>query len=121
MKRLMTYCLCAVTMALCLSCGSDDETLRDDLLGTWYGIFKYKNPVSGTKYHYLDITLNENKTFHLSEKKYANKDAKEKSGAWSVEGNEITLTVKGTEFLTGELNGTTLTFESAGQKTVLKK
>ena len=67
------------------------------------------------------LTLNQDKTFHLSEKKYANKDAKEKSGAWSVEGNEITLTVKGTEFLTGELNGTTLTFESAGQKTVLKK
>ena len=62
----MTYCLCAVTMALCLSCGSDDETLRDDLLGTWYGIFKYKNPVSGTKYHYLDITLNENKTGEFS-------------------------------------------------------
>ena len=67
------------------------------------------------------LTLNQDKTFHLSEKKYANKDAKEKSGAWSVEGNEITLTIKGTEFLTGELNGTTLTFESAGQKTVLKK
>ena len=67
------------------------------------------------------LTLNQDKTFHLSEKKYANKDAKEKSGAWSVAGNEITLTVKGADFLTGELNGTTLAFESAGQKTVLKK
>ncbi len=28
MRRLMTYCLCAVTMALCLSCGSDDPEMN---------------------------------------------------------------------------------------------
>ncbi len=35
MKRLMTYCLCAVTMALCLSCGSDDESESSGIRG-WY-------------------------------------------------------------------------------------
>ena len=42
MKRLITYCLCAVTMALCLSCSSNDEEVAPEksynklIVGSWY-------------------------------------------------------------------------------------
>ena len=68
----------------------------------------------------MELILQESKEFHLSEKKKANGSANETRGAWSVEGNEITLSVNGMDILTGTLNGDMLTIE-AGQKTVLKR
>jgi hypothetical protein len=68
----------------------------------------------------MELMLKEDKTFHLSEKKFANKPANETRGEWSVKGNEITLSVNGMDILTGTLNGDMLTIET-GQKTVLKR
>lgn len=39
-------------------CSSDDDPVSADITGTWYGTRSYYNPVGGTKFQYLSITLN---------------------------------------------------------------
>lgn len=44
-----------------ISCGKDDDNLQEDIVGTWYGIRSYYNPVGGTKYQYLTIKFESNR------------------------------------------------------------
>ncbi len=46
-------------------CSSDDDPISDEITGTWYGTRTYYNPVGGTKYQYLTITLNADHTGNL--------------------------------------------------------
>lgn len=56
--------VCAVLGCLLPSC-DDDEDVRLDILGSWYGTHSYYNPVGGTKYQYLTINFYENGTGQL--------------------------------------------------------
>lgn len=47
-----------------VSCG-DDEPDYQDVVGSWYGTRSYYNPVGGTKYQYLTVRFNADKTGSL--------------------------------------------------------
>lgn len=48
---------------ICLLFGcSNEEPIPSNIIGTWYGTRSYVNPVSGTKYQYLTVTFNQDKT-----------------------------------------------------------
>lgn len=48
-----------------VSCGGDDEPDYNDIVGSWYGTRSYYNSVGGTKYQYLTVRFNADKTGSL--------------------------------------------------------
>lgn len=52
-------------LPVCLVSCSGDEPKSNDLVGTWYGTRHYNNPVGGTRYQYLTVNLNSDKTGSL--------------------------------------------------------
>ena len=44
------------------SCSDDDEQSNSAVVGSWFGTHSYNNPVSGTKYNYLSLWLEEDGT-----------------------------------------------------------
>lgn len=53
-------------MLLCFSCKDNDEpTSGYDVVGTWYGEYKYYNPAAGYKTQFLTITFNPDGTGEL--------------------------------------------------------
>lgn len=47
-------------MLTACSNNEQDEIIRNDITGSWYGTRSYYNPASGTKYQYLRITFESN-------------------------------------------------------------
>ena len=58
MKKFMTYCLCAVTMALCLSCGSDDPEMSPNDPGKVQAGSKLPNGLVCTQWGGSNIQYN---------------------------------------------------------------
>lgn len=58
MKKFMTYCLCAVTMALCLSCGSDDPEVSPNDPGKVQAGSKLPNGLVCTQWGGSNIQYN---------------------------------------------------------------
>ncbi|MDE7409698.1 MAG: hypothetical protein K2N09_06720 [Muribaculaceae bacterium] len=54
--------ICLICNILLISCGNseDEETIINNIIGSWYGTRTYYNPASGTKYQYLNITFESN-------------------------------------------------------------
>lgn len=66
MKKLFLSLLVvmALSLAVC-ACSSGDDESSADLAGIWYGTRSYYNPAAGTKYQYLTVTLDADKTGSL--------------------------------------------------------
>lgn len=68
-NKFSKYCFDSVIVFMVLilfgGCNKEDNNDISMVEGKWYGIRSYYNPVGGTKYQYLTITFNANKTGEL--------------------------------------------------------
>lgn len=61
-----SYILIVLSLLLCFSCKDNDESASGyDIVGTWYGEYKYYNPAAGYKTQFLTITFNPDGTGEL--------------------------------------------------------
>lgn len=52
-------------MFIACSSNNDEEIMRNEIIGSWYGTRTYYNPASGTKYQYLNMTFDSNSMGNL--------------------------------------------------------
>lgn len=61
--KYISWYICLLSIAL-VGCKGDepqhDESVHSEIVGIWYGTFKYNNPVSGVKYNYLTLSFDNN-------------------------------------------------------------
>lgn len=63
--KLLSLVISAIMLVCFCGCDSDDDSLYDDIVGSWYGTRAYYNPVGGTKYQYLTVRFESNGTGSL--------------------------------------------------------
>ena len=66
-KGMLFSILLVISNILITACNNNDEDniIRNDIIGSWYGTRSYYNPASGTKYQYLNMKFESNGTGEL--------------------------------------------------------